>query len=402
MLPIGQTGLAVRVIREIADVESVRSVWMSWQRHPNSDIDFYLKVLAKRTEFIRPHVVLVYRDGTPEALLLGRIEKRPFEFRIGYKTVFSCRLSCLAIGYGGVLGSPSNESSLLVARELLDALSRHEARVAFFNHLRTDSSMYSALVGISGRLTRDYFPSLQTHRCLVLPRGSGNLYAAISPKSRHNLRRTVKKFTEAFGAQIGIECLDGRTHLSRILRDVEFIAKQTYQRRLGLGLSTATAMSDQLRFLAQAGWLRTYILYLDGTPCAFWVGSVYRDTFHSESMGYDPAYSKHSPGMYLTMKVLESLCDRYETREINDIDFGLGDAQYKAVLGTNQWLDASAYLFASTLPGIGLCLLRTLFMAGDRAARYLLSQVNLLRRIKKAWRGGMGLRQLASTPGDDG
>jgi CelD/BcsL family acetyltransferase involved in cellulose biosynthesis len=103
-------------------------------------------------------------------------------------------------------------------------------------------------------------------------------------------------------------------------------------------------------------------------------------------MGYDPDYGKYSPGMYLIMKVIEGFCGASGEKEISGIDFGLGDAQYKQILGNVQWQDASAYIFAPTLRGLGLNALRTPIIAVDRAGRRALERMKLLPKVKKLWR----------------
>jgi CelD/BcsL family acetyltransferase involved in cellulose biosynthesis len=143
-------------------------------------------------------------------------------------------------------------------------------------------------------------------------------------------------------------------------------------------------MRKRLHLKAEKGWLRAYVLYIGDRPCAFWVGTLYCQEFHSDFMGYDPDYSKYSPGMYLINQVIESFCNSNE--EIAAIDFGLGDAQYKEILGDVQWQDACAYVFAPTLRGLALNAMRTPIMAIDRAGRQALGRVKLLSKLKKLWR----------------
>lgn len=61
-------------------------------------------------------------------------------------------------------------------------------------------------------------------------------------------------------------------------------------------------------------------------------------------MVYDPKYSKHSPGMFLIIRVIEGLCDRHGSDKVTEVDFGLGDAQYKAVIGNREWQESSVYM----------------------------------------------------------
>ena len=159
---------SVRIVRSISELEDVRGVWNSWQRHPNSDIDFYLYVLRSNAEILRPHIMLACRGGSPEAMLIGRLENKRIEVSIGYKRLFSLRVPALTFVYGGLLGDPSPEVSRAFVREIMDSLRTGEADVAYFNHLRTDSSLHCSILGLPGVLTRDYFPTRQTHRAVSL------------------------------------------------------------------------------------------------------------------------------------------------------------------------------------------------------------------------------------------
>jgi hypothetical protein len=76
----------IRVIRSPEEIEEVRAQWTSWQHHPTSDIDFYLEVnRSRRPAIVRPHILLLNRDGRPDAMLIGRLEKTRMEFRFAHK-----------------------------------------------------------------------------------------------------------------------------------------------------------------------------------------------------------------------------------------------------------------------------------------------------------------------------
>jgi CelD/BcsL family acetyltransferase involved in cellulose biosynthesis len=171
-----------------------------------------------------------------------------------------------------------------------------------------------------------------------------------------------------------------------MFRDVEEVAKKTYQRGMGVGFQSNQEMREHFELQAGNGWLRAYVLYLESTPAAFWIGDVYQQTFYSHFMGYDPVFAKHSPGMYLIMQTVESFCAEGKVRQI---DWGLGDAQYKDVLGTSEWMEASFYLFAPTVSGLTLNLLRTPAALVDDLAKSALAHSSLLSRIKKSWRGSL-------------
>jgi hypothetical protein len=78
--------LATKVFRTVPEAEAIRSVWAGWQLHPNSGLDFYLAVLRSVPGVLRPHIIMVFRDGHPDATLIGRVGERKSEVSVGYKS----------------------------------------------------------------------------------------------------------------------------------------------------------------------------------------------------------------------------------------------------------------------------------------------------------------------------
>jgi len=385
--------LEVRVLRSIAEIEGVRSTWLSWQGVPNSDLDFYLTVITARPEFVRPHVIVLYRDNSPVAMLIGRVERRGLDLRLGYVKLFSPKVTMLAFGYGGFLGSAASDGSDLMIRAVAKCLRDGEANVAFFNHLRADSALYYRIVTHPGLLTHDFFPSLQPHWRLLLPNSTDGLHSGMGRNTRKNHRSQANRLLKAFSGKVRIQCFRAISELDRMIEDIEKIAVGTYQRSLGVGFVNSSEMRRHVYFEAEHGRFRGYILYVDEEPCAFWTGIVYAGTFHGELTGYDPKYADYSPGTFLTMRTLEDFCGKDRDDQITACDFGLGDATYKRSLANQEWLDAAVYLFAPNLRGVSINLVRTPFMAIGAASRRLLGETKLLSRTKTAWRNMVRMKQ---------
>lgn len=388
-LPSGDThrhsAATVSVLRTLPELESIRDIWTHWQSHPNSDIDFYLKVLGMRPGS-RPHVLVLYRDGHPEAMLIGRVGDEQVECRIGYKVLWRPRRRHLTFIYGGQLGNFSLENCKVFIQEITDSLRRGEAVVAWLHFVRESSPLCQLAQRSGGLLCRDYSPSVQVHRSTALQHSAEDFYQTLSPKVRKNQKWQARKIVQHFGGNVKIRCFRENLELDCMFQDVEEVAKKTYQRGMGVGFQANQEMRERFQLQAGKGWLRAYVLYLNSVPAAFWIGDVYQQSFHSHFMGYDPTFAKHSPGMYLVMQTIESFCAEGEVRQI---DWGLGDAQYKDVLGTCEWTESSFYLFAPTMSGLTLNLLRTPAAVVNDLAKSALAHSSLLNRIKKSWRGSL-------------
>jgi hypothetical protein len=378
--------LNVRILRSPGELEEIREVWTSWQHHPNIDIDFYLTVNRLRPQILRPHVMVLYRDNHPDALLIGRIVNERIAFSIGYKTILKPKARILRIAYNGLLGNLSPANSEVLVNEILSTLRHGESDLAAFSHVRADSPVYQAARQVPGFLSRDFFPRFQLHRSMTVPATVEDFNQRLSKKVRKNQKWQAKIILQDFSGNIRIDCIREMDGLERMIRDVEEIARKTYQRGLGVGFEDTAEMHERLRLEAEKGRLRAFILYIVDRPCAFWVGTVYQRTFHSDFMGYDPEYGRYSPGMFLMMRVIEGLCEGQGSTDVAQIDFGLGDAQYKEILGNCTWQEASMFIYAPTLKGLALFLLKTPMAFVDHAVRKGLEKTQLLQRVKALWR----------------
>jgi CelD/BcsL family acetyltransferase involved in cellulose biosynthesis len=373
----------VEVLRTFAEIEGLRSTWEKWKWHPNSDLDSYLTVVRSLPN-AEPIAIVLYRGAFPETILIGRVEIGEVSLRIGYKDVARIAARKLVFIYAGLLGTPSAENCAALIQAVKSALRQGHGQVAFFNSLPTDSPLYAAALSESF-WTRDRAPSLQTHRCMLLSSSSEEFYRGLSPKVRKNLGWQARRFEKEFKNSLRLHCFRRADDLAEMFQEVETIAKKTYQRGLGVGFESNRTLRDRLALEARKGWLRGFVLYAGERPVAFWLGKVYCETFHSDFMGYDPDLAKHSPGMYLITRVIEEFCNSKDESAVRNIDFGLGDAQYKQVLGTSEWQEASLHLFAPTMAGLGLNLFRTPAALFNRFAQRVLDKGSVL-KLKRAWR----------------
>lgn len=378
-------GITTRVFRTLSEIEEVRAIWELWSDHPNADIDFVLMNIATEPNNPRPHIIVAYRNGKPECMLVGRCARRPVEFKIGYKTVLKPKAKVLGFVYAGLLGRVEADAADHLVRSVSDSLANGEADAAFFMLVRRNSALFNSIMRIPGSLFRDHWFTTQLHRGMNIPASVQAFYEQLSAKARKNLKWQSKKFVAEHAGKVQIQCFQSTRELNSAINDVEAIASKTYQRALGVGFADTPAMRERLLFEAERGWLRIYVLYASGKPCAFWIATMYRQTFHSDYMGFDPEYGKYSPGMFLITTVIEKMCE-FPSKVIRDVDFGHGDAQYKAVLATREWEEVPLFIFGSSARGLILALLRSCTGSCDHAARFLVKRAGFLQRAKKLWR----------------
>jgi hypothetical protein len=375
-------GVELRVMRSAAEVERIRGIWSGWPSHRDSEIDFCLEFGWTRKEVVRPHVIVLYRQGQPEAMAVGWIERTQMRSQIGYLKLPGLPAQLLNFSYGGFLGNLSAENSEELIRSIMGALRSGEADVAGLDHLSIGSPLHSRALAASGFATRDHFVQPDPHNVMVLPTNVDELYKGFSQGLRAEVRRKKKKLLADFGESVVIRCYRQADEVEEACPLLEEVAKGTYQRGLGVGFRDSEEMRRRLRFCARKGWLRIYVLTIAGKPCAFWIGTLYNGSFLSDYNSYDPQYRNYSLGTYLLISVVEEFCKE----GVQNIDFGFGPAEYKERFGNTMLMESSVYIFAPKLKGLVLNTIRTTTCSVDAAVKKVLERTKLLPRIKRLWR----------------
>lgn len=377
--------MEIRIARSVSEVEALREPWTKWPSHRDSDIDFYLMIIRSYPEVLHPHVIALYRDGELQAVMVGRLEEKRLSFNVGYLRPFRPRARCLTFVYGAVHGNNSPENTQILLGSVMDSLKRGEADLAVLEFVPVGTPLYELALSIPSFLARDSRQTGQGHDKLTIPENFEAIYGRMSPKHRKNIKRETRQlFSEKNAARIC--CYDKESHLGEMFHVVEEIAAKTYQRGLGAGFADNSQVRQRLGLAAQKGWLRANVLYIEDRPVAFWIGMLYHGSFVSEYLGYDPEFRRLSPGIVLIMRVIEGFCNRANGDVVRELDFGLGDAEYKSTLCSENWMEAPVYIFSPTLRGLKLKAMRSASRVIDRGARKILTSSKFLPRLKRAWR----------------
>src|SRR5579863_1053939 len=111
-----------QTICNLAGLEPVREVWNSWQKTRDSNFDFFCGVVRSRGEGCSPQVIVLLRDGRPDALLVGFKERRRIPIRICSVAVVQPELEVLEFVRGGLLGNDSAENSRALVQTVMKSL----------------------------------------------------------------------------------------------------------------------------------------------------------------------------------------------------------------------------------------------------------------------------------------
>jgi CelD/BcsL family acetyltransferase involved in cellulose biosynthesis len=369
------------VARSLEQAEAVRPVWetIPFER-VDADVDFFSTVVRARPEVVRPHVIV--RDDGAGGVVVARVEDIALTVSFGYRSIARPRVRALTVVPGGVAGVASQRVAQQLTDDLRAVLAEGEADVLVVPGVRTESALFTALES-APFACRGHAVERTTHRRLSLPPTFDELLASRSRSTRESVKRYTKRLLREHEDDLVLEVFRTPAEAERLFRDLETVAATTYQR----GLGVAFADNEEHRSLAllglDRGWFRAYVLSLAGRPIAFWTGYAYNGVFSIGTPGYDPAFAEHRVGQYVQMRMLEDLCD---DPEVDSVDYGFGDAEYKRRFSDESWEEADLVLFAPRLRPVLLNALRSGGTGAALLAKRVLGQERAA-EVKKRWRG---------------
>ncbi len=207
---------------------------------------------------------------------------------------------------------------MLAARPGVDAI--------WFDHV-ADPTRLKTLNDCSGRdglFCVSLSSGLPNYR-LFLPESLKACLALRSGKSLSRLRSKMRALERECGGALRVEelrsCEDWAPYADRI----NALMQASWQTE-ALGYTFDLAHHGTA---ADRGMIRAFLLLCGDQAVAFTLYYAGRDTLVSGYLGYDRQYARHSPGAGLFLATLEKL---YEKETPRFLDFGEGDAEYKA-----QW-----------------------------------------------------------------
>jgi CelD/BcsL family acetyltransferase involved in cellulose biosynthesis len=162
----------------------------------------------------------------------------------------------------------------------------------------------SLAAGVASALSAEgwHAAETETNTCpfIQLSGSSWESYlATLSAEHRYNYHRRLKRLEREFA----VELHQARTP-AECRESVDLVIALHNRRWRDRGGSDAFHTSALIEFHREfshvaldRGWLRLYVLRLDGKPAASFYGFLYRRVFYFYQSGFDAAYAKHSAGL---------------------------------------------------------------------------------------------------------
>jgi hypothetical protein len=374
-VPIWKEPQTVTVLSDLPSLELFRTVWKSWPGSLDSDIDYFCGMLGSRGRDCQPHVFVLSRYGEPDAILVGFRERRRVPVKLGYRTLCHTQAEVLQFVSGALRGTASEENCAALVREVIGALDRCGADLAIWEDLDVESPLHQQAVRMPHPFLADHCKWQVDHWLMKFPRGLDDFLMSLERSQRSKLRRKYKKVFTHFDQRMEIRVVCSAAQLEDAIPHFEEIARKTEKRKQGYGFFDRPDIRQELMQAANNGWLRAFIVLLEGQPAAFWIGTLYNRVLQADYVGFDPAWGEFSPGIFLFLHVLETL----QTEDIATIDFGRGDTQLQQCFSDIKRVEARVRIHAPTLRGLWLNLARTVAFR----ATILLRRVNGLSLSKR-------------------
>ncbi|MBL0089997.1 MAG: GNAT family N-acetyltransferase [Ideonella sp.] len=168
-----------------------------------------------------------------------------------------------------------------------------------------------------------------------------------SAKARQNLKRSVRRHAERQGDQPAWQLYRQPEDMRRFHEGALAISRNTYQTRLlDAGLDDSAAFLLHMESLARQDCARGYLLMDGGRAVAYAWCTRTDDELLYDTVGYLPEHAEHSPGSVLLYHVIEQA---FADPDVHVVDFGEGEATYKAMFSTEHRALADVFFFPPTL-----------------------------------------------------
>ncbi len=279
--------------------------------------------------------ILAVRSSDGQLIAIAPLALRPPDY--GRLAPFSS-LEFLATG---TVGSDYLDLIVRAGQEqhALPALADHLARGTMMLELAQIRRGSSLVLDLAGRIEGRGW-GLSEAATAVCPyidlsgRTWTSYLAGLGPAHRANLNRRLRNLTRSSELQFTEAKSEEERH--------EFLARLIdlhTQRRRTMGGSDAfhtpatLAFHEEFSALAlRRGWLRLYLLRLDGVPVAALYGFRYGRTFYFYQSGFDPAYGKRSVGLVVMGLTIRKAVEE----QAAEFDLLHGDERYKSLWARQQ------------------------------------------------------------------
>ncbi len=381
--PARWAGAAVAALCAGPEIAGCREAWMTFQKHPNVEWEFFNLINRTRAEVEGACVLELKYNGATKSLWAGRIENGRLPLRLGYLPLGSIRVRKLHITTGGILGDDSEEACRVLLQRAMQVLVDQRLDLLVLSDIACNHPLFDLTTrAVPKWYSRDWGVVRSVHWRMKLPSTFEDFLKLRSKKHRYWLKRVPRVLEEAFPGGVKIRVFKEVAEVDEFCRDAAAVAQETYQQSLGAAFRADSEYQSRCRLLAENASLRGYVLYIKDKPGAYWFATAAGDTLHLNSTGYLPEFKKYELGTVLLMKLFADHCGT----AMETVDFGLGGASYKERFGDESFPEATVRVYRSSLRSFTANFLIGCNTRISSVMKTLLSKLGLLQKVKTLWR----------------
>jgi hypothetical protein len=294
-------------------------------KHEKENVGIFL--LEKGDEIVGAVPFVLNRE--PLACALGEFDLAKFPMRVLHLKGYTLNMPEEEAAYDRLVGQ--------ILRSDFHAIYMDNVKIRSFlwNYLRS-----SALIR---RGFRFYTKRKPIPHLLIRLDGTFESYLKrFSAKARKNRLREIRRLRER--GQVNLLRVSQASEIDAFLEAAYDISQRNSKfKRLGWDLAARDpdVVRRKLRFLAERGWLRSYVLKCDAVPCSFILGHQHGSSFYAETVGVDDAWRSYSVGTVILLLVLENL---FQENPPEFYDFGTY-VKFQEHFATESYPEKGVWLF---------------------------------------------------------
>ncbi len=322
--------MRVELIEDPTRFQGVRQEWNELLKQSAADCPFltwewlysWWKHLAERR---RLYIVAV-RDGDD---LIGltpfAVNRWPASRLPPFRTLGFIGEGDVCSAYLDVIGRRSRE------QEVVEAITDHLVRrgpILDLTEVVSGSSLTFAVVARLG--ARNWTSAaVRASVCPFIPLDGHSwesYLATLGPDHRYNVRRRLRQLASWFDIRFDRVATDDERRAA--LEELVTLHHKRWQARGGSAFCTPGLLAfheEFSRLALERGWLRLFVLRLNGAPASVLYGFIYKRRFYFYQGGFEPQYGKYSLGLVTVGLAIKSAIEE----GAEEYDFLHGAEQYK-------------------------------------------------------------------------
>ena len=378
----------IRTYRTRDELTELVPEWSKIATHPFSHPALLLRLCEADDQVINPIAVAVHDEsGALLAMVAGRVEYSRTLKSLAYLPVASPMVRQLVVAHGGFMGPCRAEKARMLLEALEAELVNRTAQMLELPTMDVDDPVHQALHESPTPRYRQAMQKDGVRWSLPVPDDFEiylkSLGRSTRSTARNNINRFKREFEERFEIKYVVAGESSPEAIEAYFQDSIRVEDHSYHRGLGWGVADTPRERAVLDASIDEEWFASSMLMLDGAPAAFAGGMRLGNVVYGTNTAFIPDLTNLPIGTILFLETIRILCSR---EDIQEWDFGPGDADYKRRLGCVQRQTEQKMLFG---PGMRNTFLKARLVARKRlqeGMKAVFSKTGLANRVRKSLR----------------